>query len=371
MFSAKVKVPIIIVSILFLGSLPLASLATPISHSSKPARPKNTNAKNSATNYLPCSALPLSTLVSVAGREQRLSHSAFDWQVNEQQNSEQRTNDQQNSDLEESVQKRSYYSTQTWQILRNGAETLVTGTREQENHSGNLVQYYKGGAGIVVNAQNTADGEAAASLPPMVWGTTGDSIRYREPFMTGFNLMPEHLVLLTGLNPLALYSAHWRMKDTTAISWTLEATVPQGFHPDPATTETIDLTLSRRLGGAPARIVMMQGSARWTYQTLCYQRLGEDWVCDKFSLVVEDPLFPTRRQMWTLQAMQPIASLPPLLIPNKSDNKVQVSDYRLAGLNLTRQEYLDAAVQQPSQVVRYAWPGHFPTVAELAAMKHP
>ncbi len=365
MFSAKVKVSIITISTLFLGSLSLVSRAIPVPHSSKPALPKTTNAqtnaKNSATNNLSCPTLPLSIVMSVARREQRLSHSTFAWQINEQQN----------SGPQGPSQERPYYSTRTWQISRNGAETLVTGTREQGNHFGNFVQYYKGGAGIIVNAQNTADGEAVASLPPTVWGTTGESIRYREPFMTGFGLMPEHLVLLTGLNPLALYDAHWRMKETTAISWTLEATVPQGFHPDPATTETIDLTLSRRLGGAPAKIVMMQGGETWTYQTLCYQRLGADWVCDKFSLVAEDPLLPTRKQVWTLQAMQPIASLPPLLIPNESSNRAQVSDYRLAGLNLTPEEYLNAAEQQPSQVVRYAWPGHFLTVAELAAMKRP
>lgn len=322
-------------------------------------RPKITQVskKTSHKGTAPDDALsPLDA--TLAKREQRLSHLTFGWQIKDQKTSLVKPSDQQHS----------YTSTQTWQIARAGDETLVTGTRQQGTYSGDFVQYYQGQAGIIVNTRSDFSGQSVMAMPPVVWGSTGDSIRYCEPFQTGFNLMPEHLVLLTGLNPLALYNAQWQVKEATALTWVLEASAPQGSHPYPSTTETIHLTLSRRLGGAPAKIVVTQGNAVWTYQALGYQRRGADWICDKFSLDLEDPNIQKRTQIWTLQAVKSTLPLPPLPIPQ--DTRQMVTDYQLVGLNLTTEEYLDSINQQPSKAVMYAWPGRFPAINELPAIRY-
>ncbi len=284
-------------------------------------------------------------------REQTLSRVALNWRIQSDQNWVTMT--PHNSRF-----------TQTWSFTRYDKQMLVSGIREGGTIKMNYMQYYDGPNGVLVNGANTAGDTHVASIPPQVWGNTGESYRWREPFQSGLNLTPEHFAMLMGTNPLSMYGASWTLLSKTPRAWTLRAKVLPGLAPTDTTAFSVELTLSRRLGGAPARIVWTQDKRAVTFQAQGFRRQGTAWVCDKLEVTEDYPGICTNHQTWTLQSEQPSS---PITAPVAM--RSQVMDYRLIGLNLPTDDYLSAAQDRPKDVVTYPWSGQFPSLEDLKSLR--
>ncbi len=286
-------------------------------------------------------------------REQSLSRVTFDWRLQSQ--TSRMTGPAQNSDY-----------TTTWRFDCHDKQMLVSGTREEGGLTLDFAQYYEGPNGIIINRAVTANNAPVASIPPQIWGNSGDSFRWREPFQTGLNLTPEHFAMLAGKNPALMYGASWSLVSTTPRTWTIQTRVLPGLAPADINAYSIEVVLSRRLGGAPARITWTRGKETMQFQAQGFRRYGTTWICDQMEMVDNYPGIHTVHQTWALQSAQPSSLITvPLAV------RSQVMDYRLIGLNLTTDDYLSAAQDRPQDVATYPWSGRFLSLAEAKTLKKP
>ena len=162
--------------------------------------------------------LPSSVLSVLQQRDQRLSHFSFAWQLKDEESAPPSSKEMQLAmqksiqtlteehyrkagitnagEIQDAVQQNqqaaltamqgfTYSSTNTWHFNRDGEETLVAGVRQLGNYVGNFRQYYNGTAGMLISDDNRFSNKEGPKSPPVVWGSTGNSILYRSLFQEG------------------------------------------------------------------------------------------------------------------------------------------------------------------------------------------
>lgn len=257
----------------------------------------------------------------------------------------------------------SYRSTQVWHFERSSTQTLVTGVKELGDSRAGFTQFYDGDLGVIANTSMNIEGAGyLRPVDPNVWKSPGDSVRYRSLFQDSLGLLPEHFVMLLGLNPLAMYSAKWDLLSTTPEIWTIQTVVRQNnFAPF-----TIQVQLSRSHGGAPAGLTVQSQDEQIDFQVSSFRQVNSEWVADKAVYSETFVHFLTTHQTWALQAVGPSKPIVVSLSPAQL-----VHDYRRLGPDLTIQGLgPNVSEQQEKSIVFYRWPGHFPTDQELM-QKHP
>lgn len=339
------------------------------------------------------SPLPQAMIDALQQREQSLAHYTFNWQVDYKETDsgespqeiaeKQRAAEEQipaqlrkrgitdESFIRQQVQSLvqhyadqakpiSYNSSTPWQIARSGDETLVTGVRQLLAGPGNgsseyYRQYYNKDAAIVINDKTEINGDSAKPGDSYAWASFGDSVRYRTLYQGGLGLIPEHFVVLTGLNPLTIYGAHWSLISETVDSWKLATEVTQRNWPQ----FHIEATLSRSHGGAPSQILVRSGRETLRLDTLNFRLAHGTWLCEKVKISDDSPGV-TKIQLWSLVGIEPTKAIN-LTYTGSSF----VHDYRLLGPDLNARIEPVLQPQQQSSLVVYRWPGHFPSLAEL------
>lgn len=343
------------------------------------------------------SPLPQVLISTLQKREQSLAHDTFNWQVDykeieagepaqeiakqqravaEQVPAQLRqrgiTNDniirQQVQSLVQhlagEVNTVTYTSSTNWQIAQNGNETLVAGAREllaSPNHGSSEYyhQYYNKDAAIVINDKREIDGSETKSDDAYAWTSFGDSIRYRNLYEGGLGLIPEHFVVLTGLNPLTIYGAHWHLVSETAEYWKLATDVSQRSYPQ----FHIEVTLSRSHGGASSRIQVTGGKEILSFDTQSYRLSNGVWLCDKVKFSDNFP-GDTKEQLWSLHD---VGSTNTINLAYKKSGFVH--DYRLLGPELDVHVLPVLHSQQQDHLIIYRWPGYLPSIDELKVMQ--
>jgi len=220
----------------------------------------------------------------------------------------------------------SYQSTQLWHFERNGAQTFVTGVKETKKSKSSYTYFYNGDLGLIANTHINIEGAGyLRPVDPNVWKSPGDSVRYRSLFQDGLGLLPEHYVMLLGLNPLAMYGAKWDLVSTTPETWTIQTQVQQNNF-DPF---TIQVQLSRSHGGAPAGLTMRSNGDQIDFQVDSFRRINNEWVADKAVYSETFAHFLTTHQTWALQAVGPSKPIAVPLSPRTACSRLPAARPRL------------------------------------------
>jgi hypothetical protein len=244
------------------------------------------------------------------------------------------------------------HSSDIWQFTREHQSVLVDGAVQYASNQKYFYrQFYAGEDGLQIE-YNGRFGQARSLPDPLVWQTSGDSVRSFAPVQEGLGLFPEHFAMLIGLNPLAMHNAHWSLTAATPISWVLKAQVLYS-----GTPLDVQLTLDRKHGNLPSVIQLKTDHATETFTANGFQQHQNGWICDKVVYKKDVPGLVSMSQVWTLQSLKPSKSLVVNLTPKR-----QVHDYRLIGRDLSWQDIQNNDTQHSKSIVYYAWPGHFPSL---------
>lgn len=238
-------------------------------------------------------------------------------------------------------------------------QTLVTATRQLENtqdKSSEAYRYfYSSDAAMLINDGNVINDKKYPSSGTNVWKTSGKSTYYRSPNPDGIGLLPEHLAMLLGINPLKMHGAEWQMVSATKSAYQLHC----NFTADNLLPIDVQMSLDRTHSNAPSeiRVSILQGQETITLSAHNYKRYNGEWVPNE--LVSYNHLANLDiTQNWevkSLAASKPIAlSVPPSML---------IRDYRLAGSHIGN--LMMATNQEKKSIVVYHWPGHLPTLDDL------
>lgn len=250
-------------------------------------------------------------------------------------------------------QSTTHYSN-SWRFVRDSQSALVSGSVQYtSNTTYPFRQLYDGAEALL--AEDTSAGQPRLMSAPIVWRTSGESIRNFPPIIQGLNLSPEHLTLLAGLNPLAMHGVQWKLISTTPDTWTLEAQIEHANTP-----VDVQMMLDRKHDNVPAEIQMITGKASETFTAESFRHYQGVWICDKVLYKKDVPGVVSATQQWVLQSLEP--SKP--IIVNLPQGR-RVHDYRLMGQDLNWQDIQNADTPNSKRLVYYSWPGHFLSLDEL------
>lgn len=254
----------------------------------------------------------------------------------------------------------------SWRFVRDHQRLLISGAVQHTSRSTYAYrQFYDGSAALLVEDDDQTAGPHARSMSaPVIWRTSGESICNFAPVVQGLNVLPEHLAMLTGLNPLAMHGAQWKLVSTTPDTWTLKAQVE---HAD--TPVDVQIILDRKHDNIPAEIQMITGKASETFTAQGFRQYQGGWICDKALYKKDVPGVVSATQQWVLQSLEPSK-----LISVNLPQRLQVHDYRLMGPDLNWQDIQNADTPNSKHLVYYSWPGQFPNLDELRQMyqkQHP
>lgn len=229
----------------------------------------------------------------------------------------------------------------TLRFVRNADATLVEGRAKYSPAPPVQVQGYYGRGFAVMAVSETG----VKNYPASVWGSTGDSTHTFDKPDNDLALSPETFVMQMGINPLAVYDAHWKLLATSPQDWILESQVN---HNDKV-TDAVVFKLSRQYDGIPVE-VQIKGD-HWTavYRATKFVRQFGTWVCTQAQYVEERPGIFTRKQLWSLDSVVPskrvsISSLN--VAPHTS-----INDYRLG------------------DGIGYHWNGTLPSLTKLKKLQ--
>lgn len=238
-------------------------------------------------------------------------------------------------------------------------QTLITTTRQLENaqdKSSEAYRYfYSGDSAMLINDGNVINDKRYPSSGTNVWKTSGKSIYYRSPNPDGIGLLPEHLAMLLGINPLKMHGAEWEMVSVTKSAYQLHCK----FTADNLLPIDVQMSLDRTHSNAPSeiRISVLQGQETIALSAHSYKRFNGEWVPSE--LVSYNHLANLDiTQNWevkSLAASKPIAlSVPPSML---------IRDYRLVGSHIGN--LMTTTNQEKKLVVAYHWAGNLPTLEDL------
>lgn len=235
--------------------------------------------------------------------------------------------------------------TNTWQFSRDNRTVLVEGKVDAVGYPATLAQSFYG-EGVGLNFVQSL------SQKPLVriWGSSvGDATRTSMRSQDGLNISPEDQVMLTGLNPLDMYGAKWKLITSTEKVWVIEAT-DQAQSVAPI---KVQVTLSRIYGGAPIELDMKGPSWSATYRAEKFGLQNGTWLCSKVIYNEQWPGIQTKKT-WSFERATAIKrlSIASATIPNGTD----VIDSR----------------RNPE--ITYAWNGHILSSDELKSLdklRHP
>lgn len=244
-----------------------------------------------------------------------------------------------------------------WRFVRDHQLLLISGAVQHTSTvTDEYRQFYDGPTAMLVedSDQTRATGPQSLSAP-IIWRTSGESVRNFAPVVQGLNVLPEHLTMLTGLNPLAMHGTQWKLTSTTPDNWTLKAHVEQEDTPI-----DIQLTLDRKHDDLPLMIQMTTARRSDTFIAESFRRYRDSWVCDRVLYRKSIPGVVSAVQHWDLRSLETsnpvVVNLPP---------GVRVHDYRLMGQDLRQQDVMRADTRNNKRLVYYSWSGHFLSLDEL------
>lgn len=257
-------------------------------------------------------------------------------------------------------------SSATWEFQRDNHYTTVAGQYPASTgKTSTYKEWFTDNLGVVTSESDPTNTHAEVPTA-RVWQTAGISTHLRTP-VEGLFLVPENFVLLAGFSPLDIYDAEWRLASETPTEWTLQSTA----HPPDDSGVRYKITLSREHGGAVSRIEAASevnpSSQQW--QILSFRLYKGLWIGDKVKLLSHAPGIGEVSEVWELQT---IKQSPPAHI--QLAPKEVVEDYRLLGVNATRNKILDARVKSSHQIVSYKWDGQLPSLEQLKVLyqhQHP
>ena len=260
----------------------------------------------------------------------------------------------------EAVKQTTVHSSNVWQFSCNHQSVLVDGiVQPTKDNTYRYRQFYSSAAGLQVEDNDYSAARQTRLPDPIVWQTSGDSVRNFAPVVVGLNLFPEHFAMLIGLNPLAMHNAQWVVTAATPTFWTLKARVQYSNTPI-----NVQLVLDRKRGNLPSEIQMMTGPSSETFTAKSYRRYRDEWVCDKVVYKKNAPGVALVIQNWTLQKITPSQPITVSLSQRRL-----VHDFRLIGQNLSWTDIQSEDTRQNSHVVYYVWPGEFPSLNDLKQMR--
>lgn len=195
------------------------------------------------------------------------------------------------------------------------------------------------------------------------WGTKiltvpGKQIyNYREQMY--FPITTIDRVLLSSSNVLKIFGGGWKQVGENNGDPIFEKT----HKIFPPTDTKITITLSKKYGYAPLRVIVYQIGGTITFNSKHFRKINNVWIVDKFESINKNSM-DVVTYSWVLKDIQPEKSIRiELPIAAKLEN---VSDVRLVPLDMSIAS-LSLAFKDDHyhDVVSYQWNGTIPSIQEL------
>jgi hypothetical protein len=246
-----------------------------------------------------------------------------------------------------------------WLFQRYEQSVLVSGSSQDVNIIAQWRQLYSGNAGLkVIDAFHTVEGQTLPADFPVIWQSSGDSVRHISPLAVGSELTPEHSVMLAGFNPLALHGAKWELVTETPDTFVMKAD-----YLEQKVQYTAQVTLSRSHDNAPSAMTISQRGRTEDFSASSFKEVAGTWIPDNVEYNNKTANGSTLKQLWALQettASQPIS----LQLPDAR----QAHDYRLLGPDLDWRTLESLEMRRSHSIVDYKWPGNFLPLSSLVEL---
>ncbi len=260
-----------------------------------------------------------------------------------------------------------FTSSTKWTFVRNGSETLVSGTRQLNklNSTDASIQefrhYYNKNTGLVFNDGVVINGRKAKPVDPVVWSSNGEIIRLLSPATEGLGVEPEHFVLLTSTNPFLMYGNNWKVLSDTSSYWKLSLFTKQnGTLP-----VSIEMTLNKSQGNLPSDIeVSVNKGQSVTKAHVVEYRMYKSTPVVSRVILSEHESGVDKVQDWRLLGVNPSN---PISLAYSQKNPVH--DFRLVGSNLSELAESRLTKRDRASVVLYRWPGQLPSIQRLRQLR--